>query len=584
MNIHLNNRYLHLVLTKGIKLKSKIIILLALLSSLITKGQSFQLKITGNTPIETIIMDSIGYNTSHQNTKQVINEINSLSNKLSKKGYIENKITEINKQNDSSYVAKISLNSKTKYIHIYIGIKKHLNLSHIFDTKQDTIVLPYSQTELFLKHTTQNLEQNGYAFAKVKLINIYKKSQHLYADLAISTGNKRNLNTIEIKYTNELQKKQFPKGAEKQINKKYKNKIFSQEIVKQIYDDFEAFDFINQIKFPEILFTKDTTKVFVYLEKKKANNFDGYLGFNSTENKKIQFNGYLDLTLVNALRNGEEISIYWKNDGNNQKLFNANLEIPYLFNSPIAIKAQINIFKQDSIFQNTKTALQLGYLLDYNKRFYLGYESTESSDIQNFNNQNLSDFKNSFYTSSIEFKKPNKTNKLFPVKTLLNLTIGTGNRTTTTTKSLKQNLLNFNIMNNSYVNEKNIINVKIQNYYLKSDSYLTNELYRFGGINSIRGFTENSLQANFMIALMTEYRYLISPNLYFNSILDYCYYEDPTNFSTIDNNEKLLGIGLGFGAQTVNGLLKFAITNGKTKNEEIKFYNTNIIISYNVKF
>lgn len=584
MNIHLNNRYLHLVLTKGIKLKSKIIILLALLSSLITKGQSFQLKITGNTPIETIIMDSIGYNTSHQNTKQVIDEINSLSNKLSKKGYIENKITEINKQNDSSYVAKISLNSKTKYIHIYIGIKKHLNLSHIFDTKQDTIVLPYSQTELFLKHTTQNLEQNGYAFAKVKLINIYKKSQHLYADLAISTGNKRNLNAIEIKYTNELQKKQFPKGAEKQINKKYKNKIFSQEIVKQIYDDFEAFDFINQIKFPEILFTKDTTKVFVYLEKKKANNFDGYLGFNSTENKKIQFNGYLDLTLVNALRNGEEISIYWKNDGNNQKLFNANLEIPYLFNSPIAIKAQINIFKQDSIFQNTKTALQLGYLLDYNKRFYLGYESTESSDIQNFKNQNLSDFKNSFYTSSIEFKKPNKTNKLFPVKTLLNLTMGIGNRTTTTTKSLKQNLLNFNIMNNSYVNEKNIINVKIQNYYLKSDSYLTNELYRFGGINSIRGFTENSLQANFMIALMTEYRYLISPNLYFNSILDYCYYEDPTNFSTIDNNEKLLGIGLGFGAQTVNGLLKFAITNGKTKNEEIKFYNTNIIISYNVKF
>ena len=51
-------------------------------------------------------------------------------------------------------------------------------------------------------------------------------------------------------------------------------------------------------------------------------------------------------------------------------------------------------------------------------------------------------------------------------------------------------------MNNFYINEKNIINIKNQNYYLKSKNYLTNELYRFGGINSIRGFAENSLQAN----------------------------------------------------------------------------------------
>ncbi|OOG76222.1 BamA/TamA family outer membrane protein, partial [Flavobacterium sp. A45] len=114
--------------------------------------------------------------------------------------------------------------------------------------------------------------------------------------------------------------------------------------------------------------------------------------------------------------------------------------------------------------------------------------------------------------------------------------------------------------------------------------YLTNELYRFGGTNSIRGFAENSLQANFLIVLMTEYRYLISQNLYFNSILDYSYYEDQTITLKENINEKLLGIGIGLGVQTANGLLKFAITNGKTKNEEIKFYNTNITLSYNVKF
>lgn len=546
--------------------------------------QTFQLKIIGKTTIETATIDSIGYTAKHSNTKQLIDEINSTRKKLSENGYIENKILENRKENDSSYTTIISLENKIKNIHIYIGIKKELNSFDLLKKNQDSIILPYSQIESFLKQTTQNLEQNGFAFAKVKLINIQKRRQDIYADLTIDTGKKRTINAIEIKYTNLQQKNLLPKGAEKQISKKYNNIIFNQKTIEQLHDDFEKFGFINQIKYPEILFTKDTTKVFVYLEKRKANIFDGYLGFNNTENKKIQFNGYLDLTLVNTLRNGEELSIYWKNDGNNQKIFNANLTAPYLFKSQIGIKAQLNIFKQDSIFQNTKTAIQLGYSIDYTKRFYLGYESTESSDIQNSNNQNLSDYKNSFYTTAIDFKKNSTKNNLFPIKSYLNIALATGNRTTTTNPRLKQNFVNFNIMNNFFINEKNIINVKNQNYYLKSQNYLTNELFRFGGINSIRGFAENSLQANLMIALMTEYRYLVSSSFYFNSILDYCYYTDPTITKEENKNEKLLGIGIGLGAQTANGLLKFAITNGKTKNEELKFYNTNITISYNVKF
>jgi hemolysin activation/secretion protein len=115
---------------------------------------------------------------------------------------------------------------------------------------------------------------------------------------------------------------------------------------------------------------------------------------------------------------------------------------------------------------------------------------------------------------------------------------------------------------------------------LKSDTYIINELYRFGGINSIRGFAENSLQANFMTAIITEYRYIISPDLYLHSIIDYGYYQDDST----NSKGNLLGFGLGLGVQTKNGLLKLAIANGSAKNQQIKFYNTIITICYNVKF
>ena len=139
-------------------------------------------------------------------------------------------------------------------------------------------------------------------------------------------------------------------------------------------------------------------------------------------------------------------------------------------------------------------------------------------------------------------------------------------------------------MNNFYFDKKNCINIKSQNYFLKSNTYLTNEVFRFGGINSIRGFTENSLQANYMSSIITEYRYLISTNLQRNSIIDYCYYKDPTTTPEKNKINKTISLGLGITVDTKNGILKLAAANGSTGNQEIRFHNTFININYNVKF
>jgi hypothetical protein len=118
--------------------------------------------------------------------------------------------------------------------------------------------------------------------------------------------------------------------------------------------------------------------------------------------------------------------------------------------------------------------------------------------------------------SHFEFAKSDYNNQISSVKSYLNPSFGTGKRTTTkiaNAKTEKQYLINFNIMNNFYFDKKNCINIKSQNYFLKSNIYLTNELFRFGGVNSIRGSSENSLQASFITSVITEYRHLIYYNL-----------------------------------------------------------------------
>lgn len=552
--------------------------------------------------MENKVLDSVKYKVVHNNVKAVDDEVNSVSERLSKIGYIENQILENSKKNDSSYIAKFSLGEKINSIHIYVG-EKFLStpLSQVkddatgknvgtiknligLDQKKDTLIVTYKDVENFLNQTLQKLEQKGFALAKLKLINIKKRNNILYANLHLESDQQRTLNSIVYQFAESNKKNSFPKGHLKQINRKYRSIPFNQDIVRTVYNDFEKFRFVSQIKYPEILFTKDSTKIYVYLDKRKTNNFDGFIGFTNNNKNKLAFNGYLDLTLENALKAGEQLALNWKSDGNNQKTFKASIDLPYLFQSPIGLKAQIYIFKQDSIFQNTKTAIDLGYFVNYNSRIYLGYQSTESSDIQNTNNSSISDYNNSFLTTNFEYTKLDAENTIFPKKTSLSLTMGLGKRTTnqlTTTFGMnKQAFININAMHNFYLNKKNNININYQNYFLKSDSYIINELFRFGGINSIRGFAENSLQANFMTAIVSEYRYILSREMFVHSVLDYGYYQDDSS----GFKGSLLGFGLGMGLQTKNGLLKLILANGITKNQEIKFYNTIVTLRYNVVF
>ena len=547
-------------------------------------AQNFQLQITGSSPSENKIIDSLKYNSIHTNTKAITDEVSSMSERLSKNGYLENQLIENTRKNDSSYVAKFSLGERIKFIHIYIGRNREIIDIVSLDKKKDTLTLPYSEIESFLNNTLQKLEKNGFAFAKLKLTNIKRKNNSLYAELHFESGQQRQLNAIVVKFAESNKKNSFPAGHLKQINRKYKNNTFNQDIVRKIQNDFDKFSFVNQIKSPEILFTKDTTKVYVYLEKRKSNTFDGFIGFANNDNNKLTFNGYLDLILENTIKAGEQFSLYWKSDGNDQKTFRASIDLPYIFKTPIGLKAQIHIFKQDSIFQNTKTAIDLGYFIDYKTRIYLGYQSTESSDIQNTNNSSISDYTNSFLSANLEYSRLDSTNSTFPKKTNLSIQMGLGNRETTDTTETagtsKQTYININATHNFYLNPKNCININYQNYFLKSDTYIINELYRFGGTKSIRGFAENSLQANFMTALITEYRYIISSELYLHSILDYGYYKDKsTSYET-----SLIGLGLGIGLRTKNGNLKFNLSNGRNKSEKFQFSNTIITINYNIEF
>ena len=563
-------RYLH---ANFFVLKHFLFIAIFLLTTFAAKGQNLHLIIEGRNAEETKIIDSLSYTKVHNNAKSIIDETSLLSKKLYTAGYLENRELTHLKTNDSTFIYSFAIGVRTKNLHIYTG-KLSPQEKSLLNINKDTIIMTLAEVENFMNTNMALLEKKGYSLSSLQLKGYTRKSQNLTANLIVNIEKQRTLDDLVLEgYP------KFPEGIRKNILKQYKGKIFNQQNLQRVYADFNALRFITQPRYPEILFKTDTTKVYVYLQKAKPNTFDGFIGFSNDDQSKVRFNGYVDLLLNNVLNSGEKFNLYWKSDGNKQTTFNLSLELPYMFKSPIGTKASLKIFKQDSTFQNTVIDLNLGYYFSYNSKLYAGYQQTQSVDIQNTNTTSIADYSNAFYTSTYEYTAYNIDDFLFPQKTSLFIKGGAGSRDGKTVSS-SQYFAQLNFSHNLYLNKRNIINIKNQTYYLKSDTYIINELYRFGGINSIRGFNENSLQANMYSALMAEYRYVLAPNMYVHTITDYGYYQDET--AQIKDN--LLGLGFGFGLFTNTGLFNIIYANGSTKGQTIKLSNSIVHLSFKASF
>lgn len=536
-------------------------------------AQNLHLVIEGSDTRETAIIDSLSYKKIHSNARSVATEITATAAALVQGGYLETELQEQLKTDDSTFRAVFRLGRQTVGIHIYTGRLTGDDRA-LLNITADTLKLKPAAVEPFMTTAAATLEKKGYSLSVLQLRDYMRKGSILEANLYLSMENKRTVDGLVLQGYDK-----FPQGIQRNILKQYKGKTFNRDNLEQIYKDFNNLRFISQTRYPEILFKKDTTTLYVYVEKAKANAFDGFIGFTNDDTGGITFTGYLDLSLNNVVNTGERVNLYWKSDGKEQTTFNASAELPYIFKSPVGVKALLRIFKQDSTFQNTVTDINVGYYSSYNSRVFVGRQQTQSVDIQNLNSSTLSDFNNSFWTASYEYTNYSADNFLFPERTTFFLRGGTGERQTKLSEA-KQYFAQLNLSHNIFLNTKNLINFRTHNYYLNSNGYVVNELFRFGGISSIRGFNENSLQASLLSSILAEYRYILTPALYVHSITDFGYFQDKS--SQIKGN--LLGLGLGIGLLTNNGRFNILYANGSTENQRIKLSNSIVHLSFKSAF
>jgi outer membrane protein assembly factor BamA len=543
-------------------------------------AQDIFLYLQAEKPISEGLKDSIGTPFKVSDLQFIEKKADTLQQILAQLGYIDNEFVEIEKTTDTTYTAVFILgqqypNVKVRYNQTDFSKKELQSISA--DISDTHFTLPISSIPRALTLLADINSNKGHPFTKLRLSEIEKNTDGtLHATLLMDEGKARSIDSIVIKGY-----EKFPRSYLKYYAGVKEGQIFNRKKLIEHNERINSLGFASTTKAPEALYRKDSTTVYFYLKKENNNHFDGILGFATDEiTQKVVFNGYLNLILNNNLNYGEQFSINYKADGNKQIEFKTNLALPYLFKSRFGASGALAIFKRDTSFVTTERQLRTTFQAAPRSQIYIGYRHFSSNNLQEeaIAGAPIDNFNSKYFVFGGSYTRT-QNNKMFPIKTKGGIDLGVGKRNRKNIKA-DQWRLEGHINHIFQLSPRSSFFINNTTSILISDTYLENELFRFGGINSIRGFDENSIDASLYSTINTEYRLLLDKNIFIHSIIDAGYFEN----QTLSIQTELISFGFGLGLDTKGGIFRLLVANGRTAGQQFDFSSSKIHISISSRF
>lgn len=476
-------------------------------------------------------------------------------------------------QNHYFFTQIIEVKEEHQRIKIYFDKGKNFNEGWV--KISDTIVSDLKLKKEFYSKNIDSLKrlinqkyvEKGYSFNRVKSQYQGNKNDNPIIKISINTSQKRKIDGFVFNGYDKL-----PSRFKKNLEKEFLGKTYDENNLLLIKNQLQNHPFLSLEKPPQTLFTKDSTQIYLFTKRRKSNSFDGVVGFGNNERERFTLNGTLNVNFRNIFNSFEKISLFWQRNPDNGQTFDLQTDIPYLFKSNFGTQMNINIFRQDSTFANVKFSPSFYYQISSKQKF--GVKGTfEISSVLNPLYSNARDFKRSGFGFWYEYTQPSEV-ELFLYNALI--------RTETDLLSnhyekenVKTRLFRYFIFGekNWHLKNQHYLNFKAESASLVTQGMLSeNEIFRIGGWNSLRGFNEKSILANFYVFGGAEYRYLINNQAFFNIFSQFA----QVNNKNLSLNTKFYSVGTGFNFLLPIGLMSFQVSNGSQLGEAFNFRNTKI--------
>lgn len=438
-------------------------------------------------------------------------------------------------------------------------------------------------------------ENNGFPFARIQLDSISISEKGIDAALNFQKGPMFTFDSILIIGKTKTKKRYLMRHL--RINK---GTPYAQQKIEDVDRLLQELPFLVQKRPPQILFSKNTAILTLFLEDKKINQIDGIIGFLPGEgtNKKLLVTGELNLGLRNLLGTGKSLNLEWKKIKQASQVLDVFYLHPKLLGSSIDTRINFNLLKRDSTFLTLNRKITFIQRTGRYGKVNISVGLKTSRPLDGISDTSVIKFADyNYYTYGLGYDLNTLDNIYYPRKGWLFSTLGyVGNKTIrpnpefnpiyyegTKLKSIQFNLESIlerytKLGRNSVL----LTRASIGKIFNETKNIYFNDLYQLGGLKSLRGFNENNFYASEYAIGTIEYRFFTDETSYL-----LLFYEQGTLTNKINSISKFdypLGFGAGVSFTTPAGVFNFIYSLGSSKDQKLNVNLSKVHFGITSKF
>jgi outer membrane protein assembly factor BamA len=537
------------------------------ISTFVSFSQNITLKIKTNEKKGVVSKLNFRKNFS---TKQAANkEIENIILTLQFKGYLlasadtvfsdSNSVTALINENAMFKTAHLKLGNLNTNLASKLGISEKLFFNKTFNYKE--VAKSFEKIILYY-------ENNGYPFATVALDSLEIDQNQLSGQFKVNKNKLFKIDSVRIEGTAKINK-----GFLYRYLSLKNNMPYNEEILLGISQKIKQLPFVVEQRSQVVKLTDKINKLYLFLDKKEASQFDGIIGLlPDATTKKTVLTGDVKLKVVNGVfRNGETFDLEWRRLQSQTQDFSGHIIYPFLFGSPIGADFAIKIYRKDSTFIDINNNFGIQYYfsgLNYSKFFF----RQRNSNLISTNGLDLvtslpdyADITTQSYGTGIFLEKLNyRFNPRKGVSFFMNAQ--TGMRTIKKNPKVNEIVYDGLLLRSTQyqiesslalyipISGNNIIKFAFRGASIFGNSTIfRNELFRIGGLKTLRGFDEESIFCSTYIIPTMEYRFLFSKNSNLLLFAEGAWYDNNSNGKYLQDTPISVGAGVNF--ETKAGIL-----------------------------
>ncbi|MES2132126.1 MAG: hypothetical protein V4506_07225 [Bacteroidota bacterium] len=460
---------------------------------------------------------------------------------------------------------KLSYDKKDQAIVSRLGYNEHFFSGRPFK---------YRELSGFMEKIIVYYENNGYPFATAKLDSLQITGNELQSKLTVEKKEFVKLDSL----ITEGEGKVSHKFLQRYLG--IKNGMpYNEEVFRTVSKKIKQLPFVTERKAPVLRLTDKQNKMYLFLDKKNASQFDGIVGILPGDNGKTIFTGDVKIKLVNTIfKSGETFDINWRRLQTQTQDLKAQVIYPYIAGLPVGVDYNIKLYKKDTTFIDVTNSFGLNYYysgLNFFKVFYKQRNAnliatsylTNATVLPDYADVVTKSYGLGAFIEKMDYKFNPKNGFHFAVQG----SVGTRqikknpkiNDAVYTSVQLKssQYQIDGDIVGYIRLVKNHVLKLSAQAGGVFGNTIYRNELYRIGGLRTLRGFDEESIYASTYVIPTLEYRFLFEKNSNIFLFAEGAWYESNSVSGYITDTPVSVGAGINF--ETKAGIFNLSYGLGK---------------------